>query len=45
METVNLVVKGFDFLPVFLITYMIGMVISTTGMKRECKGCSYHVYI
>lgn len=24
METVNLVVQGFDFLPVFLITYMIG---------------------
>ena len=34
METVNLVVQGFDFLPVFLITYMIGQMWSRGNEKR-----------
>ena len=50
METVNLVVQGFDFLPVFLITYMIGLWSTAANEKRptkecKCTGWSYHMYI
>jgi len=36
METVNLVVEGFDFLPVFLITYMLGQDVSRWHEWLQC---------